>query len=62
MTELMVFIFGLLMGMVITIFCMWLSGTISDIWYSIRAHTKENISDIVDDAIEKYEIRRGWHD
>lgn len=62
MTELMVFIFGLLMGMVITIFCMWLSGAISDIWFSIRMHTKENISDIVDDAIEKYEIRREWRD
>lgn len=62
MTELMVFIFGLLMGMVITIFCMWLSGAISDIWFSIRMHTKENIADIVDDAIEKYEIRRGWND
>ena len=59
MTELMVFIFGLLMGMVITIFCMWLSGTISDIWYSIRTHTRENIEDIVNDAIDKYRERRG---
>jgi len=60
MSELEIFIFGLLVGVVITIFCMWLSGTLSDMWYAIRTHTKDNIEEIVNDALTKFEERRGW--
>lgn len=51
MTELDVFVFGLLVGVVITIFCMWLAGAITEVWCSITTHSKENIEELVNEDI-----------
>lgn len=62
MTDLMIFIFGLLVGVIVTIFCMGLSGTFSDMWYAIKSRNERNIEKVVECALDKYEERRGWRE